>query len=52
MTPVRELSLAALDGLQAQDLVLFCASDERPLKAAAGYVDWRTNGWNGDGRLQ
>jgi len=41
----RELSLPALDALTATDLVLFCAVDERPLRAAAGYVDWRTNGW-------
>lgn len=42
---VPTLSLEALDTLPAGDLVLFCAEDERPLQAAAGYVDWRLNGW-------
>ena len=39
------LSLEALDTLPDGDLVLFCAEDERPLQAAAGFVDWRLNGW-------
>ena len=39
------LSLQTLDHLDHDDLVLWIASDERPLKAAAGYVDWRCNGW-------
>jgi hypothetical protein len=45
MNAVGELNLDTLDALPAGDLVLFCASDERPLLAAAGYVDWRVNGW-------
>lgn len=39
------LSIEALDTLPEGDLVLFCSEDERPLQAAAGYVDWRLNGW-------
>ncbi len=39
------LNLQTLDHLQSEDLVLWVASDERPLRAAAGYVDWRCNGW-------
>jgi hypothetical protein len=42
---IRDLSLLALDQLETANLVLFCALDERPLKGAAGLVDWRTNGW-------
>jgi hypothetical protein len=35
-------SLDALDGLEA--LCLFVGEDDRPLKGAAGYVDWRLAG--------
>jgi len=40
-----QLSLDQLDRLEATDLVLWLASDERPLKGSAGFVDWRANGW-------
>ena len=42
---IPQLSLDTLDSLPPGDLALFCASEERPLLAAAGYVDWRLNGW-------
>ena len=42
---IPQLSLDTLDSLPMGDLALFCASEERPLLAAAGYVDWRLNGW-------
>lgn len=45
VSKIPTLSLEALDTLPLGDLVLFCAEDERPLLAAAGYVDWRLNGW-------
>jgi hypothetical protein len=50
------LSLESLDRLTAETLVLFPPSDERPLKGAAGFCDWRLcgrlsrlveNGWYG-----
>ncbi len=42
---VPALSLETLDQLEARDLVLWIAADEKPLKGGAGYVDWRSNGW-------
>ncbi len=36
--------LATLDALQADVLIAGVASDERPLRGAAGYCDWRLNG--------
>jgi Cytosol aminopeptidase family, N-terminal domain len=42
---IQQLSLETLDALTAPDLVIWVASDERPLKGGAGYVDWRANGW-------
>jgi hypothetical protein len=42
---IPQLSLDTLDSLPPGDLALFCAAEERPLLAAAGYVDWRLNGW-------
>lgn len=42
---IPQLSLDTLDSLPLGDLALFCAREERPLLAAAGYVDWRLNGW-------
>lgn len=45
LVSVPSLGLDTLDNLQCEDIVLWIASDERPLKAAAGYVDWRCNGW-------
>lgn len=39
-----QLGLRALDGLQVDALVLMPFKDERPLKAAAGFCDWRLNG--------
>lgn len=41
----RELSLEALDGLsEAEAVCLFVRQEERPLKGAAGWVDWRMCG--------
>ena len=44
----RELSLEALDGLselaRIEALCVFIRQDERPLKGAAGWVDWRMCG--------
>ncbi len=37
-------SLTALDELQAEVIVLPFFADERPLRGAAGWVDWRTCG--------
>lgn len=37
-------SLEALDHLQADVLLLGVFDDDRPLKGAAGYCDWRLNG--------
>ncbi len=39
-----QVGLAALDDLQVDALVLMPFKDERPLKGAAGYCDWRLNG--------
>lgn len=38
------LSLPALDGLAAEDLVAFVAEDELPLRGVAGWADWRLCG--------
>ncbi len=45
VSAIPQLSLDTLDSLPPGDLALFCGADERPLLAAAGYVDWRLNGW-------
>ncbi len=40
-----ELGFEVLDGIDGVDsLCLFVSEDERPLKGAAGYVDWRMCG--------
>jgi len=40
-----ELGFEVLDGIEGVDsLCLFVSEDERPLKGAAGYVDWRMCG--------
>lgn len=40
-----DIGFDTLDGLQSYDsLCLFVAEDERPLKGAAGWVDWRMCG--------
>ncbi|MEW5851953.1 MAG: hypothetical protein AB2A00_24410 [Myxococcota bacterium] len=38
-------SLAALDALEVDSLVLVLPEDERPLLGAAGLLDWRMCGW-------
>ena len=41
----RDVSLAGLDGLSGVDsLCLFVGEDERPLRGAAGFADWRLCG--------
>ena len=40
----QELTLAALDGLEADGLVLFVAEDVRPLRGLGDLVDWRLCG--------
>ena len=45
MISAHEPSLETLDGLIGTDaLCLFVAEDDRPLSAAAGFVDWRLGG--------
>ena len=45
MIPVlAEASFAVLDTLDAETLVLFLVADRRPLRGAAGIVDWRLCG--------
>jgi len=39
------LSLETLDDLKSADLVVFVGADERPPLGAAGFVDWRLNGF-------
>ncbi|MDY0060690.1 MAG: M17 family peptidase N-terminal domain-containing protein [Myxococcota bacterium] len=39
------VSLPSLDGLGCELLALGCFLEERPLRGAAGLVDWRLNGW-------
>jgi hypothetical protein len=39
-----EPSLAALDSLNADALVISLTTDERPLRGLAGYLDWRLCG--------
>ncbi len=39
-----EPSLTALDGLNADALVISLTTDDRPLKGLAGYLDWRLCG--------
>jgi len=38
-------SLAALDALDVDTLLLIITEDERPLQGAAGLLDWRMCGW-------
>jgi hypothetical protein len=39
------VSLASLDRLRADALVLCLFEEDRPLRGAAGYCDWRLCGW-------
>jgi len=42
--PLVSCDLAGLDALPVDTIALFCWQDVRPLRGAAGYIDWRTCG--------